>query len=377
MLWWPTYFIIAAGAAVITAVFTPACRYFSWKLDILDKPLGEFHKKHDAATPLLGGLALLAGWTATIFVGVWLILISKHHLPPPVSELVPGIRSVLPLLYVITAGAVALTCVGLIDDWKPMGPFVKLLLQLLICAAVAAYPKIRITVFISTPFVTWAITTCWFMLIINAFNFFDNMDGLASGIALIAAMLFTLVAVLRCQYLVGALGAVTAGTAFGFYLYNRYPASIFMGDSGSHFLGYILAVIGALTLFYQPESSPTVAPLLIPILVMAVPIFDAFAVIVIRFKSGNPIYYGDHNHISHRFHHMGLDRETSVFLVHLLSLTIGLGAVTLLWLETKGAVIVIVQSTAILTLVTVLHTNNSRRISRNNGNNDSDIDGTE
>ena len=355
MNWWLGYLTIFILATAITAAITPACRALSWKLGILDRPLGEHHKKHSEAKPLLGGLAMLLGWLLTVYSALWFIHFFQGYLPDWLTQQLPGALQVRPLLLVVASGATVLTVMGLIDDKKPFGPLTKLLLQLLICAGVALYPKLRITFFIDSQLITWLITLCWFIVVINAFNFFDNMDGLASGVAAIAAILFTLNAGLRGQFFVAALSAATAGSALGFYFFNCFPATIFMGDSGSHFLGYTLSVLGTLTSFYSLQTSPTLAPILIPILVLGVPIFDAFAVIIIRMKSGEPIYHGDHNHISHRFLRMGADHKTAVILVHLLSLAIGLGALTLLWLETKGAVLVLTQSIIILMVVTILH----------------------
>ena len=347
--------MIVIAATILTVLVTPIYRMLSWKLGVLDRPLGEFHKKHAEATPLLGGMAMLSSWLVTVFVGLWSIQFFQRYLPEWIVKQIPGILQVRPLLFVIAGGALALTIMGLIDDKRPFGPFLKLFLQVLICSCVALYPQLRITFFMKSQFFTWLITVGWFIVVINAFNFFDNMDGLASGVSVIAAVLFTIIAGVRNQFFVAALGAATAGSALGFYMFNRYPASIFMGDSGSHFLGYTLSVIGTLTSFYNVDVSPTPAPILIPILILGVPIFDVFAVTVIRLKSGKPIYSGDHNHISHRFRQMGADHKTAVVLVHLLSLAIGLGALTLLWLEAKGAVVVLIQSAIMLTLVTLLH----------------------
>ena len=308
---------------------------------------------------------MLLGWLFTVYTALWFIQFFQRYLPDWLTEQLPGAFQVRPLLFVIAVGAIILTLMGLIDDKKPFGPMLKLVLQILICACVALHPKLRITIFIESQFLTWLITLCWFIVVINAFNFFDNMDGLASGVAAIAAILFTINAGFRGQFFVAALGAATAGSALGFYFFNRYPATIFMGDSGSHFLGYTLSVLGTLTSFYSLQTSPTIAPVLIPILVLGVPIFDAFAVIIIRMKSGEPIYHGDHNHISHRFRRMGADHKTAVILVHLLSLAIGLGALTLLWLETKGAVLVLTQSIIMLMVVTILHRINANQYIEN------------
>jgi UDP-GlcNAc:undecaprenyl-phosphate GlcNAc-1-phosphate transferase len=353
MTWTIAYSLIAAAAGGVTLAVTPICRRLAWRTDFLDKPLGEHHKQHDEATPLLGGLAMAVSWLVTIWVGIALAL-SETAAQTGIAADLPGIRSVLIGLGVISGGACGVTLLGLVDDRRPMGPLLKFILQATVCGLVALYPKLRITLFWQSDVLTWMFTVAWFLLVLNAFNFFDNMDGLAAGIALIAAALFTLVAGLQEQHFVAALGAATSGTALGFYVYNRHPASIFMGDAGSHFLGFLLAVMGALTLFYQEGSSPTPAPVLIPVFILALPIFDAFAVVVIRLHAGKPIYAGDHNHISHRFHRLGVSRKTAVLLVHLLALAIGLGAFPLLWLDLRGVILVLIQATAMLALVTIV-----------------------
>lgn len=355
MDWWVIYIVIGVVSTVAAAITTPIFRNISWKLNILDIPLGEFHKKHGQSTPLLGGMAMLVAWLITLYSGLLYAVAFGQNLPDQFADVVAGVQTVQSLLLAITAGAILLTGMGFVDDRRPLGPFLKFGLQLIICGLVAVHHKLRITLFLDSNLFTWALTVFWFMFIINAFNFFDNMDGLAAGTAVITGILFTVVAAARSQIFVAALGAATAGVALGFYVYNRYPASIFMGDSGSHFLGFMLAVIGALTMFYNPAASPTAAPILIPVLVLAVLIFDTFAVVIIRLRNGDPIYYGDHNHISHRFQQMGLSRPVAVCLVHLLTLIIGLGALTLLWLDRIGVVLVFIQSAAVLLLVSILH----------------------
>ncbi len=355
MKWWMIYGAVGLVALLLCAGITPLCRHLAWRWGFLDKPLGEGHKKHDSATPLLGGLAMLVSWLITLMGGLAVGLLGRQHLPPEVYDLFAGLGNVWQLLLVISVGATALAVMGLIDDRKAMGPGLKFILQILICSVVALYPRVRITLFIGSPLLTWGITLFWLLFIINSFNFFDNMDGLASGIAMIAAFLFAVVAGLRGQHFVAALAMATAGVAAGFYLHNRAPASIFMGDSGSHLLGFLLAVLGTLTLFYKESETPTTAAFLIPLMILALPIFDTFAVVYIRLREGRPIYTGDHSHISHRFLKLGVSRKTAVLLVHLLSLALGLGAVSLLWLGMPGVIIILTQSLAILALVTILH----------------------
>ena len=127
-----------------------------------------------------------------------------------------------------------------------------------------------------------------------------------------------------------------------------------MGDGGSHFLAYILAVISARVTYYNPEIASSRLSVLIPLFILAVPIFDTFAVVVIRLLNHKPIYVGDHNHISHRFLHMGMTRKRAVLLVHLLCLISGFGALPLLWCDERVGMILLVQGITIFLLMTIV-----------------------
>ena len=357
MNWYLLYLFIGLTAALVSALTTPFCRRLSWRINWLDRPLGEFHKKHDRITPVLGGLAMLIAWLFIIFGGYLAASLLLPRLPREVADAIHGLRDpeLRRLLLVIALGGIMLCLLGMIDDKRPLGPFVKLGLQVLLCSVVASYPHLQVKLFVAHPLLNWGVTLFWFIFIINAFNFFDNMDGLAAGVAVIASALFAVVAALRGQFFVAALGATTAGTALGFYLHNCAPATIFMGDAGSHFLGFMLAVQGTLTKFYLDDQSPTIMPMFIPLLILALPIFDTFAVVLIRLQIGKPIYSGDHNHISHRFRRLGMGPGQAVGMVHLLALAIGLGGVAMLWLPGPGAILISLQVVAMLTLVSFLH----------------------
>ena len=186
-------------------------------------------------------------------------------------------------------------------------------------------------------------------------------DHLLGKVQLIATVTFAalfsvffFIAAVRGQHFVAMLSAVTGGVAVGFLMHNRPPAKIFMGDGGSHFLGFCLAVAGLLTTFYLPSESPTPAPVLIPLLVLSLPLFDAVAVTIIRMRLHLPFYVGDNRHISHRFVNLGLTRPQAVLLVCLLCLIQGAGATTLLWMPAYGFFLILLQSTALFSLVCII-----------------------
>lgn len=361
MNWWHIYAEVWLAAAVLCAALTYACRAFAPSLGFMDRPMREEHKQHGRATPVLGGLGMFLSWAGIICGGIAASAACRGLIGPEIALYLPGIQTVAPQLLCILLGAAGLVALGLADDRWSLDPLSKLVGQFVVAGAVACW-GVRITVFWSQPVITWALTTFWILFIINAVNFYDNMDGLAAGMAAIAALFFAFVAGVRGQYFVAVLASATCGSACGFLVFNHPPATIFMGDSGSHFLGYVLAVIGALTTFYTPSesvtagpASPTLAPLFIPLLVLALPIFDLCAVVVIRLRQRRPIYVGDHAHISHRFEKMGLSRTQAVVVVHLLGFAIGASALTLLWLPARGVAIVLLQTAALLALVSILH----------------------
>jgi len=353
---WSVYIALWGAAMLAGMLATWAFRALAPKLGFLDRPQSEGHKNHVVPVPVTGGIAMFLAWAGIIGGGLLVAVSGRAEawLPFDVAGALPGIRKAMPQLLWILGGAAALAVMGAMDDRRPMKAWAKFLGQAAACGLVAAFGGVRVTLFIHDPVVTWAITTFWFMFIVNALNFLDNMDALAGGIVAIAAFFFAVIAGIREQYFVTALGAVTCGVACGFLVFNRPPASIFMGDAGSQFLGLLLGVLGAMTTFYTP-STPTHAPVLIPLLILAVPIFDLFAVVVIRTRLGKPVYIGDNRHISHRFAKMGLGRPLSVLSVLLLVFACGVGAVTLLWLPLLGAVLVLAQTAAILGVVSILH----------------------
>ena len=180
------------------------------------------------------------------------------------------------------------------------------------------------------------------------------MDGLAVGTVCIGMGIFAMIAALNGQFLVGGFAFMFTGVTMGFWIFNHSPASIFMGDSGSHFIGYFAAVVSASVTYFDFAGSLTKFPILVPFFVLALPLFDTAMVVVIRTCKGKPFWIGDHNHISHRFVRMGLSRKRAVQLVHVLCLLTGLAALPMLWGSLATTAVVTVQMILVLTLITIL-----------------------
>ena len=166
-------------------------------------------------------------------------------------------------------------------------------------------------------------TLLWMLTVINAFNFMDNMNGLCSGLGLIAALLFGFEAAWLGQFLVAGLAFLCAGALAGFLPYNFPKASAFLGDSGSHLMGYLLAVLAILPHFYSGKH-PKPFAVLSPLLILAVPLLDLAWVVLLRWRAGKPFYVGDTNHLSHRLVRRGCTQVQAVAIIWALALGIGL-----------------------------------------------------
>lgn len=226
-------------------------------------------------------------------------------------------------LAAIFVGAIGMLLVGLWDDKHESRPAGKFICQLAVAALVAASGA-RITLFVPSTLFSFAITILWILTVINAFNFMDNMNGLCGGLGAIGAFYFGLVAALAPvpQYLVALIAFLTCGALVGFLPYNFPRAKSFLGDSGSHLVGYLLAVLAILPHFYTPQSGHTLA-VLTPLLILAVPLGDLVWVVILRTRMGKPFYVGDTNHLSHRLAKLGLSRTHAVLVIWLLAIAVG------------------------------------------------------
>ena len=328
------------GLSLITAAFaafalTPLARVASRRLGFLDDP-GR-RKLHAEPVALLGGVAVFIAVVLGVLVaGPDLLALSGRH--------VTG---------VFVGGAMALA-LGLVDDRRDLKAGPKLAGQVVI-ALVAAASGLRVTLFIPVPALQWLLTVLWLVAMMNALNFMDNMNGLCSGVGAICALIFGGIALAHGQPLAATLAAATAGALLGFLPWNFPRAGIFLGDSGSHLTGFLLGALALMPHYYLlRDPSPTLLPVLIPVIVLALPLFDLVAVMWQRWRQGVPVYIGDTNHISHRFVRLGLSPVAAVIVLYMLTAVLGFGAVVLLWAPPWVAALVVAQTLGVLGVVTAL-----------------------
>ncbi len=282
--------VLTAGgvAFVLVTALVPLCKRMARRIGAVDRP--RIDRWHRDAVPLLGGVAI-AGAVALALAVV------------PVRD---------PRLLTLLAGAFVLAAVGLLDDLRPIRPQTKFVLQILTASAMA---ELGLQLLLKPyPSLDVLLTLFWIVGITNAFNLLDNMDGLAAGIAAITAA-FRLLFFLNDGDLQAAqVAAAVVGASLGFLIHNFNPASIFMGDAGSLFLGVLVSGLGLVGTFAYSRS--TVSVLLFPVLLLLVPIFDTTLVTLARTWAGRPISQGGRDHASHRLVASGLSERGAVLLLY-------------------------------------------------------------
>jgi UDP-GlcNAc:undecaprenyl-phosphate GlcNAc-1-phosphate transferase len=259
-------------------------------------------------TPLLGGLAILAG--VLVAAVIWLEPTIRL---PHAAHALPGSTGTVHT-WTILAGAVAITLVGAIDDWHPLPPLLKLLGQ--IAAALIVVEGGAVVTDVTLPFIGalqfpnegGVITVIWLVGLMNVVNFSDGVDGLAAGLCAICGVAFSILAFDLNVPGAAILAAITAGASLGFLFHNYHPASVFMGDSGANLLGYLLgvaAVIGSL-------KTNAVVALVVPLVILAVPFLDTGFVVAKRLKYGRKPWSADANHFHHRMARIGFSQRKTV-----------------------------------------------------------------
>lgn len=312
------YFAAFVSALATTLVTLPLWRRWCLRVGLVDDP---GHRKiHDAPIPLAGGLAVLTGLLVPLLAAV--VLLKLDWLETPDADLlIYGLDQRRLQLAAIIFGALGMTVLGVLDDRHELRPLPKFLGQVLIAVAVTA-AGVRITLFVPSLFFSYTITILWLLTVINAFNFMDNMNGLCAGLGTISAGWLAISAAMDGQYLVALIAFLVAGALLGFLPHNFPKARAFLGDAGSHLVGYLLAVLAILPHFYT-ETEPRRLAVLTPLLVLAVPLADLAWVVLLRLRLGQPFYIGDTNHLSHRLVRLGLTRTTAVLLIWILAALIG------------------------------------------------------
>lgn len=317
-------FMIALGVALIV---TPGVIAFARRTGALDKP--DARKVHARPIPRIGGIGIYAAFMVSILVQLLFVDLTPEYMMSLIGLMV---------------GGTIVVAIGIIDDYCDLPAKVKLLGQIIAAAVLVVAFDVRID-FITDPlgdfiYLEWfaiPATIFWVVGLTNTVNLIDGLDGLAAGVSSIAAITIFLVAMEEGIPFVAMLTAALAGAAVGFLYYNFNPARIFMGDTGSMFLGFMLAgisVVGAV------KSAATIA-LIVPILALGLPILDTTFAIVRRARNHRPIFKPDKGHLHHRLLAHGFTQKQAVLLMYVVSGLFGLCALALTVVSPQAATLII------------------------------------
>ncbi|MFH1570208.1 MAG: MraY family glycosyltransferase [Gemmatimonadota bacterium] len=338
----------------LTAALVPPLRYWARRCGLIDDPAAGAYKTHASTVPYGGGLAIflgaaipLAGLLAAVAVDRWdFIHFAGHWANPwaplslyPSAPWAPDLRQLSQVLCLLVAAA-AVLLLGMADDWRGLPPLWRLLAQAGAAAAVAfLVPGVALPL-PGGPALAGGATVLWILAFTNAFNFLDNMNGLAAGVAAIALAGAAAMALLLGHAAAAVLCVALMGACGGFLLYNFPAASIFMGDAGGLFLGFLAGSITALLSHAAVAAGAAPANALAPFLLLAVPAYDLVTVVAVRLRHGAPPWVGDTNHVSHRLVRLGLTRRDAVLVLHVLALAAAAaGLLALLAGPRRGAAI--------------------------------------
>jgi UDP-GlcNAc:undecaprenyl-phosphate GlcNAc-1-phosphate transferase len=266
-------------------------------------------------------------------------------------------------LWWILGCGVLLSVMGFVDDKKNLHWLPRLFVQIGVACVLVFVADVHATVFMppSLAILPKLLSVLWILILVNAFNFLDNMDGLSSGIALIAAVVFATVMLSltgQPRWLVAGLMLVLVGSLTGFLCHNWHPARIFMGDTGSYFIGLVMSCGTLLGTYYDYAGAPgSRHVVLAPLCILAVPLYDFCSVIVIRTFQGRSPFHADKSHFSHRLVELGLRPRNAVLTIHLATLTTGLAALLLYRVsDWSGAFLIVALVTCTLAIVAILET---------------------
>jgi UDP-GlcNAc:undecaprenyl-phosphate/decaprenyl-phosphate GlcNAc-1-phosphate transferase len=330
----------------VSYLLTPVARIIAIKLDIVDKP--EKRKIHTHSTPLLGGLAIIIAFISALLANM---ILDKEYL-------------------ILLVSGVVVALMSLIDDWKGLSARLKLLVQIIV-VFVLIYEGIVLHLFPAKT--SWGyllncfFTVLWIVGITNAMNFADGMDGLATGLGAIIALFMGIVAFQSNQPLMGWVAIAMLGSCIGFLPYNFKPtrsAYIFLGDTGSIFLGFILS---ALAIKGNWANNNPIVSFAAPVLIFWVLIFDMTYITAERIMTGKVknfrdwIDYVGKDHMHHRFYAILGDRRKVVLFVYLISATLGISAIALRNARIVDGILLVVQAFLITIIISILEYSGRRR----------------
>jgi UDP-GlcNAc:undecaprenyl-phosphate GlcNAc-1-phosphate transferase len=349
-------------------VSVPCVKFFRWIAPLfgfVDYP-GE-RKIHKKPTPLLGGAAIFF----SVYLTVIIILIIYKLVPAHqriyyifslagnnFNNLIFDISKTVTFFF----GGAIVFILGLIDDKRGTGPVYRLFVETIVAVLVVSL-GIRPGIYEYSVFIGTVLAIVWIVGITNGFNLIDGINGLCAGNAIISAFIFLIVALGNGSFIIGGLLVVYIGAMLGFFIFNFPNGKIFLGSSGSMFIGYSLSVLVLFQSFGTSFTAGNPMPIFMPALILSVPLIDTLLVVYFRFKNNRPILQADTNHIHHRLRSIMMSDKEVVIFVFFVTFAVGINAILLYKSSLAESLIIMVQATTIFLMVVQLIRIKERKIS--------------
>jgi UDP-GlcNAc:undecaprenyl-phosphate GlcNAc-1-phosphate transferase len=329
----------------------------------LDSSGAAGHGKQLRLVPNVGGIGIVVAVILPMVVGlsvVWIVDAETwQRWAPEFAPHLDRVRATTPTAVALIVALLVIHVLGLVDDRRSLNAIPKLIIQFAAAAMVVIWFDVRLLTLLG-PVPSVIVTILWIVAITNAVNFMDNMDGLAAGVSLVAATLFMVACLVNHQWFIASTLALLIGGLIGFLVFNYPPARIFMGDGGSLFIGFLLGVLTARTTYYEPDLGGGWYGVFMPVIVLAVPLYDLVTVSIIRVRQGRSPFVGDQQHFSHRLLQRGLSTRAALWVVCGAAAVTGIGGVSLGRLAGWQALLVGVQTILVLLMIALLeHTSRS------------------
>jgi UDP-GlcNAc:undecaprenyl-phosphate GlcNAc-1-phosphate transferase len=324
-----TIIILFFGSLFVSLVFTPIVRSVALRFNLVDLPSGR--KVHTTAISRVGGVAIFI----TFLTCIGLIYFTGTNIA---IDLLSNEK-----FYYLMAGGLLIFITGLVDDVIDLNAKIKLVLQII--AGTIAYCGGMIITVITFPFIehlsmgflSYPVTIFWFLIITNAVNLIDGLDGLAAGVSLLVCLILTISGAIAGEFVVAAAFACLSGSILGFLRYNFNPATIFMGDSGSYFIGYMIA---GLSLFGSIKAH-TAVTIFVTMIALGIPLADTIIATLRRYMLGKKIFSADKEHFHHKLLKSGFSHRNAVLFLYLITLLLCLAAIAIVYLNNQKSAIVL------------------------------------
>ena len=358
---WSPFVALILTSFALGLGLTRIVRDISRRRGLLDSTGAAGHQKAALReVPNTGGIAIMlavalpaAGAIATAY---WANPGWIEERSPTIAANLSGMRSRLPMALGLLLALTGMHIVGVLDDRRALGPGIKFAAQSVIAGLLVYLSDSRLLTLMDTwpglagaaPWPSVIVTVVWMVAVTNAINFMDNMDGLAGGVAGISAGLFLIAAYLNGQWFIAAMLALLLGALLAFMCFNFPPATIFMGDGGSLVVGFLLGFLTVRTTYYGDSQETRWYGIFMPIIVLAIPLYDLVAVTIIRLRQGKSPFVGDQQHFSHRLVQSGLSKEAAVLVICGCSMATGISGISLGQVQGWQALLIGVQTVLIL-----------------------------